>query len=42
MGQMQHKAPQPTNHNAPPDKVKGNFGLYKKRKAIKGTLTAFP
>jgi hypothetical protein len=40
MGRMQDKAPQPTNHKAPGDKVK--IGLYKKRKSIKGTLTAFP
>jgi hypothetical protein len=40
MGRMQDKAPQPTNHKVPGDKVK--IGLYKKRKSIKGTLTAFP
>jgi len=32
MGQMQDKAPQPTKRNAPADKVKQNFGLYKRKR----------
>lgn len=31
MGQLQDKAPQPTNRNAAPDKVKQNFALYKRK-----------
>ena len=40
MGKMQDKAPQPTKHNAPPDKIKGNFGLYKRKR--KEPKAAFP
>lgn len=33
MGEMQFKAASgPTKYNQPPDKVKGNFGLYKRKK----------
>ena len=31
MGRMQDKAPQPTKHAAPPDKIKKNFALYKRK-----------
>jgi hypothetical protein len=31
MGQLQDKAPQPTKRNAPADKVKQNFALYKRK-----------
>lgn len=40
MGRMQDKAPQPTKYNAPPDKVKQNFGLYKRKTKV--PKTAFP
>ena len=32
MGQMQGKAPIPTKYSAPPDKVKQNFALYKRKR----------
>jgi hypothetical protein len=34
MGQMQGKAPIPTKRNAPADKVKQNFGLYKRKTKV--------
>lgn len=43
MGKMQDKAPQPTKRNAPADKVKQNFGLYKRyKKQAKFAKPAFP